>query len=139
MTTVMTKPFAFPFAVADTESGPVVTWDSYSLLLQFTDYRSNRCEVMFRDVSHFEFLVEDELDSKNYQYDGVVEVVGSPVIARLIEIGDISRDEAQHLRHLVIGFNEIGAYLVVVCRDLGPKPAEGGADQSTAAVDLKSE
>ena len=135
MTTVKTKRFAFPFAVADTEDGPVVTWESHSLLLQFTDYLSNRCEVAFRDVSHFEFLVEDELDSTIYQYDGAVEVIDSPVIARLIEIGDIAGDEAKDFRHLVIGFNEIGAYLVVVCRALEPTLAEQDAgDQAPAAV-----
>lgn len=124
MTTATTKPFSFPFPVADTESGPVIEWDSHALNLRFTDYLSNRCEVVFRDVSHFEFLVEDELDSRIYQYDGAVEVVDSPVIAKLIEIGDIPAGEAEHFRHLVIGFNEIGAYLVVVCRDLESKRAE---------------
>ena len=124
MPTATTKPFVFPFPVADTESGPVVQWDSYSLTLQFTDYQANQCEVVFRDVSHFEFLVEDELDSTIYQYDGAVEVIDSPVIARLVEIGDISSDEAESFRHLVIGFNEIGAYLAVICRALEPKLAE---------------
>ena len=120
MITPKTKPFAFPFPVADTDSGPVVQWKDHSLHLQFTDYLTNQCEVIFDDVSHFEFLVEDELDPSVYDYDGVVEMIDSPVIARLIEIGDISSQDAKNFHHIIIGFNEIGSYLVVIFRNLKP-------------------
>ena len=124
MKRVKTRRITFPFPVADTLEGPTITWDSFSLLLKFTDYQSQQCVVHFEDVSHYEFLVEDELDSKSYQYDGAVEVINSTLIERLVEIGEVDRSDSAHFRHIVIGFNEIGAYLVVVCRGFEPRKAE---------------
>ncbi len=113
-----TKSFPFPFPVADTEAGPILNWDSQILTLNFTDYQNVARAVRFLEVSHFELLVEDELDCTIYQYDGAVEVLDSPLIARLVEIGEISQGDSASFKHLVIGFNEVGSFLVVVCRTL---------------------
>ncbi|MCG8509055.1 MAG: hypothetical protein MI741_07480, partial [Rhodospirillales bacterium] len=69
-------------------------------------------------VPHFRFVSEDELDSYVYQYDAVVEVVDSQLIKRLAELGEIADGEVEAFHHVVIGFNETGAYLIVVFRDL---------------------
>jgi hypothetical protein len=119
-----TESFDFPFPVADTESGPVIQWKAHSLLLEFTDYLGNLCRVEFSEVPHFEFLSEDELNAGLYRYDGVVEVLDSPVISRLIEIGEIAAAESGRFHHLVIGFNEIGSYLVVICRSIAKMQPE---------------
>ncbi|MFC7339631.1 hypothetical protein ACFQY0_20750 [Haloferula chungangensis] len=113
-----TKSFPFPFPVADTEAGPVLNWDSQTLSLNFTDYQNIARTVRFVEVSHFELLVEDELDCTIYHYDGAVEVLDSPLIAKLVEIGEINQGDSVSFKHLVIGFNEVGAFLVVVCRSL---------------------
>ena len=122
------RSFPFPFPVADTEGGPVITWRAFDLRLTFTDYLGNDCEAIFREVSHYELLVEDELDSTIYRYDGVVEVVDSPIIQKLVEIGDITKAESRDYQHIVIGFNEIGSYLVVICRTVETKLAEQASD-----------
>lgn len=127
MPDLRTKSFAFPFPVADTEEGPRFTWDSFTLTLEFVDYLGISREVHFTGVSHYELLSEDELDSKVFQYDGAVEVLDSPLVDRLIEIGEITADERRSFRHLVIGFNEIGSYLVVVYRSLDTTKAEHDA------------
>ena len=118
MSEIRTKLFSFPFSVADIEKGPGIEWDFFTLRLKFTDYLENHCEVTFRDVSHFEFLVEDELDAKNYPSDGAVQVLDSPLIAKLVEIGELTEEESKDFQHLVVGFNGIGSFLVVVYRDL---------------------
>ena len=124
-----TGPVSFPFSVADTTAGPVLRWESERLTVEFSDYLKAPCHLVFRGVCHFEWLVEDELDSKIFPYDGAVEVVESPIIARLAEIGEISADARNGYRHWVIGFNEVGAYLVVIFQDLDlaePEPSLKG-------------
>jgi hypothetical protein len=111
-----TKSVSFPFSVADTSAGPVIQWENGQLTVGFSDYREVPCRVVFDEVSHFEWLVEDELDSRVFAYDGIVEVIDSPLIARLVEIGEMTSETRGQFRHLVIGFNEVSAYLVVVCR-----------------------
>ena len=113
-----TKPISFPFSVADTTSGPVLRWESERLTVEFSDYLKSPCHLVFSEVCHFEWLVEDELDSTIFSYDSAVEVVESPIIARLTEIGEISANTRSGYRHWVIGFNEVGAYLVVIFRNL---------------------
>ena len=73
------------------------------------------------EVSHFTLQVEDELDSNLYEHDGVVEVISSSIISKLIEIGDIHEDHTNNFRHIVIGFNEIGSYLTVICSQFEPQ------------------
>ncbi|MEO0474892.1 MAG: hypothetical protein AAF085_02820 [Planctomycetota bacterium] len=109
-----TKRFSLPFPVADTEAGPCIVWDSFTLKASFTDYCGKLREFCFSELSHFEFVSEDELDSNLYQYDGAVEVLNSQIISRLIEIGEIPETDRQDYHHVVVGFNEIGSYLVVV-------------------------
>lgn len=112
-----TKPVKFPFSIADTTAGPLLRWESERLTVEFSDYLQARCQIAFNEVCHFEWLVEDELDSTIFPYDGAVEVVESPVIARLTAIGEISQGIGTGYRHWVIGFNEVGAKLVVIFRD----------------------
>ena len=112
-----TKPLAFP-SVADTEAGPELRWVSGDLFVEFHDYRNEPQRVQFIDVPQFELLDESELDSTVFAYDGAIEVNGSTLIRRLVEIGSIRDAESEVYRHLVIGFNEIGAFLVVICRGL---------------------
>ena len=132
---IRTKPYSFPFPVADTEAGPTLNWDSQILTVAFTDYHSIARTVRFCEVSHFELVVEDELDCTIYQYDGAVEVIDSPLIARLIDIGEIPSDDSGSFKHLVIGFNEVGAFLVVVCRTLETEEAQqAGACDAEEAV-----
>ena len=52
-------------------------------------------------------LAEDELDCTIYQNDGAVEMIDSPLFAR---------DDFAVFNHRVIGFNEIGSFVGVVCR-----------------------
>jgi hypothetical protein len=110
-----TKPVSFPFPVADTSSGPAIQWENGKLTVGFSDYEETPCRIIFDEVSHFEWLAEDELDSKIFAYDGVVEVIDSTLIDRLVQIGVIAPESRSRFRHLVIGFNEVSAYLVVVC------------------------
>jgi hypothetical protein len=112
-----TRPADFPFSVADTSAGPELHWANDRLIVEFNDYQGNLCRIRFNDVSHFEWVAEDELDPKIFAYDNVVEVIHSPIIHRLIEIGEISESLKGDYRHWVIGFNEAGAYLVVIFRD----------------------
>ena len=120
---VKTKSFAFPCPVADTESGPIITWEEYNLKLEFVTYQNQSCVIIFEEVSHFQFVSEDELSSKTYQYDGAVEVVESEVIAKLISVGEIDKTEANDFKHIVIGFNEIGSYVIVVFKTMVAKCA----------------
>jgi len=87
--------------------GPVIQWSRHSLFLEFTDWREDPRRVEFREVPHFEFVLEDELTPGAYQYDGTVEVVDSPLIARLVELGEINAADRKHFHHIIIGFNEI--------------------------------
>lgn len=112
-----TNPVKFPISIADTTAGPVLRWEDDRLTVEFSDYLQTRCCVTFNEVCHFEWLVEDELDSTIFPYDGIVEVLESPLIARLTKIGEISPDKENAQRHWVIGFNEVAAYLVVIFRD----------------------
>ena len=121
---MQTKRYPFPFPVADTNAGPVVTWAAYTLSVEFTDYQAIQRRVVFHEVPHFEFVSEDELDSTIFQYDGAVEVLNSPLISKLVEVGEITASEAKEFQHLAIGFNEIGSYLVVVCRSIEPSNSE---------------
>ncbi|MGY8640934.1 MAG: hypothetical protein ACKVJU_07565 [Verrucomicrobiales bacterium] len=45
-------------------------------------------------------------------------MIGSPIIAKLMKVGEIHEDDASAFRHIVIGFNEIGSYLVVIFLEL---------------------
>lgn len=112
-----TRPADFPFSVADTSAGPELRWANDRLTVGFIDYQGTPCLIRFNDVSHFEWMAGDELDPKIFAYDNVVEVIDSPIINRLIEIGEISESLKGDYRHWVIGFNEAGAYLVVIFRD----------------------
>ena len=109
-----TKPLAFP-SVADTEAGPEIRWASGDLTVEFRDWQGVAHSARFIDVPHFELLGEGELDSAMFACDGAVEVSESPLIGQLAGPGAIS--DANDYRHLVIGFNEIGSFLVVICRD----------------------
>ena len=112
-----TRSVDFPFPVADTSAGPQLHWATDRLTVEFNDYQGSPCLVRFNDVPHFEWVAEDELDPKIFAYDNVVEVVDSPIIHRLIKIGEIPEFQKGDYRHWVIGFNEVGAYLVVIFRD----------------------
>ena len=120
---MQTRTFSLPFSVADAEEGPIIKWEKYSLLIQFKSFENRTCEIAFFEVSHFEFLVEDELDSKIFQYDGAVEILDSQTTNNLVSIGEISKEEASSFRHVVIGFNEIGSYLSVVFKGYSTKHA----------------
>ncbi|MCX7554759.1 hypothetical protein OS175_12830 [Marinicella sp. S1101] len=120
---MQTRSFRLPFSVADTEEGPIIKWDKYSLLVQFKSFENRACEIVFSEVSHFEFLVEDELDSKIFQYDGAIEIIDSQTINNLVSIGEISKEEISSFHHVVIGFNEIGSYLSVVFKGYATKHA----------------
>lgn len=127
-----TKPVNFPFSVADTTAGPVLRWENERLTVEFSDYLQTRCNVTFNEVCHFEWLVEDELDSTIFPYDGAVEVVESPVIARLTAIGQISPGIGTGYRHWVIGFNEVGAKLVVIFRGSDLMERESSLERQTS-------
>jgi hypothetical protein len=109
-----TKTFPFPYSVADTESGPAVNWQDYLLTLSFTTWRNQQVSLAFHDAHHFAFFPETEENAKHYQYDGVVEVVDSQIIKQLLSTCEITPEEASELKHIVIGFNELGSYLSVV-------------------------
>ena len=113
---MQTKAVSFPFSVADTSAGPVIKWDNDRLTVEFRDYREEACRVSFDEVPHFAWLTEGELDPAVFPYDGVVEVIESPLIDQIVKSGGIAEDWRGEYRHLVIGFNEAGAYLVIVCR-----------------------
>jgi len=113
-----TKSINFPCSVADTESGPKIVWEKQKLILEFQSYLKEACIVQFGEVDHFELLVEDELDSELYHYDGAVEVLESEIIDRLVAIGNIDKSDASNYKHYVIGFNEIGAYISVVFKTM---------------------
>ncbi len=113
-----TKPYPFPFPVADTEAGPRIEWNQFTLTLRFTDYQNTDCEAVFDEVSHFELLSEDELNTSQFKYDGVVEVIDSGIIKNLLSIGEINEDERNDFHHIVIGFNEVGSYLSIVFKNL---------------------
>ena len=127
-----TKPVKLPFSVADTTAGPVLRWENERLTVEFSDYLRARCHITFNQVCHFEWLVEDELDSTIFPYDGVVEVLDSPVIARLTELGEISPEQENARRHWVIGFNEVAAYLVVIFRDFDLVERESSLERKTS-------
>lgn len=122
---IKTKGFnrRFPCSVADTESGPKITWENHNLKIEFESYQCEKCTINFEEVSHFEFLLDVELDSKLYQYDGVVEVLESEIIKKLISVGEINENEAKNYKHIVIGFNEIGSYVSVVFKSMQAKCA----------------
>ncbi len=119
-----TRPLVFP-SVADTEAGPELQWALGDLFVRFRDWKDEPHEVQFIDVPHFEFLGEGELDTAVFACDGALEVIDSPLIARLVNVGEICEAEADAYRHLVIGFNEIGSFLVVVCSDLNLSSGNG--------------
>jgi len=116
MSKLRTQRFRFPFMVADTEAGPDIRWRKFGLTLRFTTPQGERCCVEFSDVEHFELLSDTELDPKLFPDDGVVEVVDSPLVQRLVSSGSLTGAETPDLKHLVIGFNEIGSYLVILFR-----------------------
>ncbi|MEM7244475.1 MAG: hypothetical protein AAF533_03990 [Acidobacteriota bacterium] len=113
-----TRPFSLPCAVADTQAGPVMRWERSDLTLSFTDYQDEPCCLRFEDVPHFELLADGELDGRVFFDDGAVEVLGSPVMAKLVEVGALTDSEAEAHRHVVIGFNEIGSFLSIVYRNM---------------------
>jgi hypothetical protein len=117
-----TKPVSFPFSVADTSAGPVIKWENDRLTVEFSDYLETACQVCFDEVPHFEWLTDGELDPGIFPYDGVVEVIESPLIDRMVKSGGIAEGWRGEYRHLVIGFNEVGAYLVIVCRRFEAMP-----------------
>lgn len=127
-----TKPVKLPFSVADTTAGPVLRWEKDRLTVEFSDCLQATRRIAFNDVCHFEWLVEDELDPTIFPYDGVVEVLDSPVLARLTEIGEISPDKENAHRHWVIGFNEVAAYLVVISRDFDLIECESSLERKTS-------
>ena len=114
--TYKTKPFGLPFPVADTECGPVLKWERECLTVSFTTLMKDPVELIFEDVPHFEWVAEGVLDPRSHPDDGAVRVVDSPLIKRFVEIGTLTRKEAAHCTHAVIGFNELGTYLVIVFR-----------------------
>jgi hypothetical protein len=116
---MQTKPVSFPFPVADTSTGPVIQWKNDRLTVEFSDHEDAACLVSFHEVPHFEWLTDGELDPGVFPYDGVVEVIESPLIDRMVKSGGIAGGWKDEYRHLVIGFNEVGAYLVIVCRRFG--------------------
>lgn len=118
MKEVRTKPYSFPYSVIDLEKGPVISWATFTLSLSFIDFLGENREIEFHDVTHFELVSEDEFDSRFFRNDEIVEVIDSPIIAKLIDIGEIHKDDAFAFRHIVIGFNEIGSYLVVIFLEL---------------------
>ena len=124
-----TKPVGLPFSVADAIAGPELHWANDRLTLAFSDFLGAPRIIGFNEVSHFEWLAEDELDPAVFPYDRVVEVVDSPVIARLVETGAVSDHAKNGCRHWVIGFNEACAYLVVIFRDFDFVAAESGSDK----------
>ncbi|WP_035601253.1 hypothetical protein [Haloferula sp. BvORR071] len=111
--------------VADTEAGPVIRWESGDLIVEFRDYKTEEHHVQFVDVPHFALLGEGEMDGSKFAYDSSMEVINSPLIASLVKHGAIFSND---YRHLVIGFNEIGSFLEVVCRDL--KVSSGSASHA---------
>lgn len=127
-----TNPVKLPFSVADTTAGPVLRWENDRLTVEFSDYLQATRRIAFNDVCHFEWIVEDELDPTISPYDGVVEVLDSPVLARLTEIGEISPDKENAHRHWVIGFNEVAAYLVVIFRDFDLMECESSLERKTS-------
>jgi hypothetical protein len=115
---IRTKKSEFPFPVADTNEGPSISWKDFSLTLEFTTYQDLKCKILFENVSHFEFLSEDEIDAKIYPYDNVVELVESPIIEKLVSVGEIGREESKSSKHIHIGFNEISSNLSIVYEKL---------------------
>lgn len=113
---MQTKTVSFPFSVADTSAGPAIKWDNDQLTVEFSDYQEGACRVSFDEVPHFEWLTDGELDPCAFPYDGVVEVIDSPLIDQMVKSGGIAEGWKGEYRHLVIGFNEVGSYLVIVCR-----------------------
>lgn len=113
-----TKPYSFPYPVADTEAGPKIEWNDFTLNLRFTDYLNTECEVTFEEVSHFEFISEDAIQASQFQYDGVVEIIESDTIEELVRVGEVNENEKAEFHHIAIGFNEIGSYLIVVFKKI---------------------
>ena len=117
VTKLKTTSYNFPYPVADTESGPTINWDQYVLEVNFVSYQNISCKAIFYDVSHFEFISEDEVTHGHYAYDGVIEVKESSQIEKLVSVGEIDKIEALKFKHIVIGFNEKGIYLVVIFKN----------------------
>jgi len=113
---MQTKAISLPFSVAAASLKKKIKWDNDRLTVEFTDYQETACQISFDEVPHFEWLSDGELDPGIFPYDGVVEVIGSPLIDQIVKAGGIAESWRGEYRHLVIGFNEVGSYLVIVCR-----------------------
>lgn len=109
-----TRRYSFPFPVADTEEGPTLVWRDFELVLQFRCYLGDEHTVTFKEVLHFELVSESELDARVFPIDGVVELLDSEIKSKLAATGEILASKVNKFRHIVIGFNEVGSYLIVV-------------------------
>ena len=108
------KSYRFPYSVADTEEGPWIEWNDYSLNLKFTDYTGQECKACFEGVFHFSFFGDSMPGSEKYYYDGVCEVENSELIDQLLKAREIIDEEAKKSKHIVIGFNGRSSFLEVV-------------------------
>ena len=103
----------FPYPVADTEGGPLVSYTDANVTLSFVDYKGIPRRVTFRDVPFLNIASIDS-DQRALYDDRVYAVEDSSVIDRLTQIGEIS--SAHHYTHQIICFNEAGIFLEIVYR-----------------------
>jgi hypothetical protein len=112
------KSFSLPVSVADTEAGPDINWSRYHLSVSFTTYQNVRVSLEFDDVPHFEFRSDVEIDPAVFHDDGAVEILNSPIIKKLVEVGEFSVEESSEYKHIAIGFNEIGSNVSIVFKNM---------------------
>jgi hypothetical protein len=93
----------FPYSVADTLSGPIMTLpDDGTVRLEFTNYRNEAVLIIFDDVLGFKYQ-SNALDESGWAEDLAIEVIDSEWLRRTCEAEAV--DPMQY-RHLIIGFNE---------------------------------
>ena len=103
----------FPLSTADATGPARLEFAKGSLELSFRDWTGRRRRVVFRDVAGFRWSLETSGNRADLLDDLVYEVKSSTWIRALAEANALEAETEVH--HLVIGFNEEGASLEVVC------------------------
>lgn len=105
----------FPYAVADTEAGPVIeALDDGTVRLRFSDYKSRPVSVKFSDVIGLKYQ-SAALDCSGLAEDGAIEVLDS---VWLHETCVADNEDPASFRHLIIGFNERGMVLEILFAEM---------------------
>jgi hypothetical protein len=106
-------PIRFPLSTADAEGPASLRFQNGELLLALRDWESKECMVEFTDVVGFRWTLEGAHERLGLRDDEIYEIQDSDWIRGLVEVGSI--ESADAVRHVLIGFNEEGAWLEVVC------------------------